>query len=101
MGKKISVEELGEDVTRLTGEVTDNLVTAIGLWGEISDRWTAIEGDLKNATDDDCRYLYERLIQMVPEANKIAGRNRECMTQLNNIRRALGLSEGDVPPCEC
>lgn len=101
MSDKIKVEDLGEDVSRLTGEVTDNLVTCMELWGEISNRWTSIECDLKNATDDDCRYLYTRFIQFIPEANKVSGLSRAALVQLDNIRKALGLSEGDVPPCEC
>lgn len=101
MSDKIKVEDLGEDVTRLVSEVSDNLVSCMDLWSEISSRWSSIEGDLKNATDDDCRYLYTRFIQFIPEANKVSGRGRSALVQLDNIRKALGLSEGDVPPCEC
>jgi hypothetical protein len=98
MSRKLEVEVVEADIERLLGLSVDNLTNALSHLGEITHRWETKKGNLD---DDDCRFIYDNIIAYIPEVRNAAGRGNSLATQLNNVRVALGLSEGDVPPCGC
>lgn len=97
---KLDVETMAEDVDVLLDDVTENLTKALQAWGMIVSRWRTLH-DINDATDEDCAFIYQQIQAYIPEVTKATGRGHRVTMQLDNIRRALGLSEGDSPPCEC